>query len=205
MLREILEEREDVIVERWLDCVLAAYPADGGAVFKRLTDPFANPVGSTARDGTRALFRALRGEEATPEELVEHLEGTLRIRAVQAMPASVAVGFVMELKRLVRAELRSHGMMAADPTELRAFEDGVDRLALLAFDVYTRCREDVANVRLREANRKVDWIVDRLNGVALDEEPGDAAPEAEAGRRRDPESLSLPIVDNTRVRGGVSP
>lgn len=191
MLREILEEREDAIVEQWLDCVLAAYPADGGAVFKRRTDRFANPVGSTARAGTRALFRGLRSGGSDLKELAAHLEGTLRIRAVQSMPASTAVGFILDLKRVVRAELKRHGMLGADPTELRAFEDRVDRLALIGFDVYTHCREEIAQLKIREAQRKVSWIVDRLNGATGEDHGAD-------------HRVPLPVVEDSRKRGGVS-
>ncbi len=187
MLRQVLEEREDAIVERWLDRVLAAYPADGGAVFKRRTNQFANPVGHTAREGTRSLYRTLRVESPDEEAVERALGDLLRIRAVQQMPASTAVGFVLDLKSVVRAELAA--IDGADGAEvdrpgLRAFEARVDRLALQAFDVYVAFREELSRLRVREAQRHVAWIVDRLNG-----EEGGAAPSG------------LVEIEDTRVRG----
>lgn len=195
MLRKILEKREDAIVEQWLDCILAAYPADGGAVFKRRTSQFANPVGYTAREAARTLLRTLRSEASAPSELAAPLADVLRIRAVQEMPPSDAVGFVLDLKGVVRAELESH--RSADPAELRAFEDRVDRLALEAFDRYVAFREELARLKVKEARRHVSWIASRLNGTSSEGEP--EAPGNDPGA-----SDALPVVDHTRGRGGVS-
>lgn len=184
MLRQVLEEREDAIVERWLDRVLAAYPADGGAVFKRRTDQFANPVGHTSREGTRALFRTLRSEVPDRETVQEALGDLLRIRAVQQMAASTAVGFVLDLKGVVRDELADADQGDVDRSGLRAFEDRVDRLALQAFDLYVAFREELSRLRVREAQRHVSWIVDRLNGAEGGSEPAE-----------------LVAIEDTRVRG----
>ena len=184
MLRQVLEEREDAIVEQWLDRVLAAYPADGGAVYKRRTDQFANPVGHAAREGTRTLFRTLQSDVPEPEGLEEALGDLLRIRAVQQMPASTAVGFVLDLKAVVREQVKAAGKADLDRPGLRAFEDRVDRLALRAFDLYVAFREELSRLKVREAQRHVSWIVDRLN----------------AGAQGD-EAVELVDILDTRVRG----
>jgi hypothetical protein len=165
-LQAVLQDRRDAIVVRWSDEALAAYPADGGAFFKRQKDRFANPVGHTVRVGTRALFDALvnGGEEAAVRE---QLEAMLKVRAVQQFPASTAVGFVLGLKGAVRAELgevRRRELAA----ELERFEAQVDRLALVAFDVFVDCREQLARVRISEMQRKVSWIVGQLNRRSAD-------------------------------------
>ncbi len=191
MLQEILEVREDALVDAWLDRVLNAYPADGSAVFKRRTNQFANPVGHTSRESVRVVYRALVAD--APDSLhAAALEDLLRIRAVQQMPPSVAVGWVLDLKTLVKEEL-SAWWSPEIRVALRAFEDRVDRLALEAFDLYVAFREELASLKVKEARRHVSWIVDRLNGelAGETEEVGDGA-------------VSLPIVEDTRVRGGVS-
>jgi len=161
-LRTVLQERKDAIVGRWFDEVLAAYPADGGAFFKRQKDQFANPVGHTVREGTRALFDALveGGEETVVRE---RLEDMLKVRAVQQFPASTAVGFVLHLKGAVRAELGAARRAPELADELERFEARIDDLALVAFDVFVACREELARVRIREMQRKVSWIVGQLN------------------------------------------
>lgn len=160
-LQRRLEERKEAIVGRWLDAALSAYPADGSAFFKRGPDRFANPVGHSVREGTSQLYDALVRGVAGPE-LDEHLRDMLRIRAVQEMPASTAVGFVMDLKAAVRAELGEDD--AALTAELARLDERIDRLALAAFDVYVEFRDELARIRIREVQRKVSWIVDRLNG-----------------------------------------
>lgn len=160
-LRQRLEERKEAIVGRWLDAALSAYPADGSAFFKRRRDQFANPVGHSIREGTRGLFDGLL-QDASGPELDEHLRDMLRIRAVQEMPASTAVGFVMDLKAAVRAELDEDD--AALAAELARLDERIDRLALAALDIYVEFRDELARIRIREVQRKVSWIVDRLNG-----------------------------------------
>ncbi len=166
-LRRTLEERQDTIVRRWLDEVLAAYPADGGAFFKRGPDRFTNPVGHSAREGTRLLFSAFLagGDEAAggdAETVSGILRNMLRIRAVQEMPPSTAVGFVLALKAVVRRELDAAETSALGP-DLEELDRRIDRLALTAFDIYVEHREELAAIRVREVRRKVSWIVDRLN------------------------------------------
>jgi hypothetical protein len=165
-LHAVLQDRKEAIVGRWSDDVLAAYPADGGAFFKRQKDRFANPVGHTVREGTRALFDALV-EEGGEAVLRTPLEDMLKVRAVQQFPASTAVGFVLRLKGAVRAELgeERRRQLAA---ELDRFEERVDRLALIAFDVFVECREQLARVRIDELQRKVSWIVGQLNKRSAD-------------------------------------
>jgi hypothetical protein len=161
-LQHTLEQRKDAIVGRWLDAALSAYPADGGAFFKRGRDRFANPVGHSVREGTRRLFDALI-QGTTGPELDELLRDMLRIRAVQEMAPSTAVGFVLDLKTAVRAELGAPGEPSRE-TALAALDDRIDRLALAAFDIYVEFRDELARIRIREVQRKVSWIVDRLNG-----------------------------------------
>ena len=188
MLRQLLEEREDTMVELWLDRVLAAYPAEGGALLRRPTDRFANPIGHSVRQGTRALFRSLAAGDPITPALAAPLSEMLRIRAVQQIAPSTAVGFVLELKSIVRARLAADGGTDVDPGELRAFEDRVDHLALVAFDVYVSLREELAQLRVSEMRRHVGWIVDRLNGVAAStdsaSEPGQVPVQIQGSRAR---------------------
>jgi hypothetical protein len=126
----------------------------------------------------------LRSQVPEPAAIEGALGDLLRIRAVQQMPASTAVGFVLDLKALVRDQLAAAGREDADRPGLRAFEDRVDQLALRAFDVYVAFREELSRLKVREAQRHVSWIVDRLNAGA---EPDEA--------------IELVDIQDTRVRG----
>jgi hypothetical protein len=80
------------------------------------------------------------------------LEGVVRIRAVQNFSASEAVGFVLLLKPALRAELPAGPEIEAD------LDRRIDQIALAAFDLYARCREQIYEVRLREAGRRSEML-----------------------------------------------
>jgi hypothetical protein len=47
--------------------------------------------------------------------------------------------------------------------ELAELDGEIDRLALVAFDVYARCREILFNIRVDEVKRHVSGLLRRLN------------------------------------------
>ncbi len=174
-LGELLRDKRDMIVQRWLDDGLATYPEDSVSAFKRQKDPFANPIGHSLRLGTRAIFDALL-HGADSDAIQHHLNEIVKIRAVQQMTASEAIRFVFSLKQAVRAEL---GHAARDPQivgELEAFDCEVDRVALVAFDTYVQCREQVSELRISEVKRQVSWIIDRVNRRNTEPEMAPADP-----------------------------
>lgn len=145
-LDEALKARREAVLDRWFQAVLETYPADTARFLAAGGDPFANPVGHTVRQGLERLYDGLAVERTTGE-LAAAIDGIVRIRAVQELAPSAAVGFVYKLKTILREELAGSGLQSA---ESAALENGVDRLALVAFDVYTQCREKIFEIRVRE-------------------------------------------------------
>ena len=180
---QLLQENTDAIVQRWLAPALSAYPADSAALFKRRTDPFANPVGHSLRQGTQGIFEALL-DGADAARIHQHLHEIIKIRAVQQFSASQAVGFVFLLKQAVRAELPN---AADDPqlaVELAKLDEQIDRIALAAFDLFVQQREQVYELRVNEVKRSVSWIVEKMNQRDREPEPA----------RNDP-ALECPTTD----------
>lgn len=168
-LGERLRQNRDAIIQRWLEGILATYPPDSSALFRDQKDSFANPVGRSLRVGTHGVFDALF-QTADAETVREYLHEIIKIRAVQQLSASQAVSFVFQLKEAIRAEL---GESIGDPrvsAELVELEGKIDRVALTAFDVFVQCREQICELRVNEAKRRVSWVVDKLNkkGVELE-------------------------------------
>ncbi len=161
-LRETLEGKKKQIVARWLDDALSMYAQDASAAFGRQKDQFANPVGHSLREGTSAIFEALL-EGSDAEKIRRHLNEIIKIRAVQQFAASSALSFVFRLKDIVREEVAGEVDGAADSQEYRMFEQKVDEVALVAFDVYVECREQLFEIRANEMKRSVSWVVDKLN------------------------------------------
>jgi hypothetical protein len=161
-LAELLLQKRDAIARRWMGDALQAYAADSSALFGKEKDPFGNPVGHSLRQGTRGVVEAvLEGRGA--EDIRRHLQEMIKIRAVQQMPPSQAVGFVFSLKQAIRAELGDAAGSAEHAVELARLDGQIDRIALMAFDVYTQCREQVSELRINEVKRSVSWVVDRIN------------------------------------------
>ena len=160
-LSDLLREHQSAIARRWQEDVLRTYSEEAVVAFGRERDRFANPVGHRVREAADAVVQDLL-DERDPDTMVRHFAEVIRIRAVQQFTAAEAVGFVLRLKDIIRAEL---GPPNEHPAAAAAWDDldrRIDRLALSAFDVYTRCREEVYELRMNEVKRQVSWVLDRM-------------------------------------------
>ena len=146
VLNEALAAKRGAVLERWFQAVLATYPEETARFLAGGADPFANPVGHTVREGLGRLYDRFVAD-VPASELSAAIDGIVRIRAVQEFSPSAAVGFVYTLRGILREELAD---TALDPADRAALENGVDRLALVAFDVYMQCREKIFEIRVRE-------------------------------------------------------
>jgi hypothetical protein len=152
-LREFLQTRRAAIVDRWTDRTLQVYPPDAARRMRRERDRFQNPVGHLTRKSLEELFDGLvAGRPAG--EMTAALDGIVRIRAVQDLSPSQAMGFVFLLKGAVRDELANEVR-----PDLAALDSGVDRLALEAFDHYARCREQIHQLRQNEIRRQTSGLM----------------------------------------------
>ena len=105
------------IIHEWLAKLEPVNPA---------TDPFHNPVGHTVGEVLPILADVALGERPLADA-AEPLDRLMRIRAVQEVRPSEAVGFLLP-----------HAS-----------------LALMAFDAYMRCREELHAIQLRELRKRV--------------------------------------------------
>ncbi len=149
MLGDLLQQKKTAIGERWLASLLASYGDDTATFLKGQRNRFANPVGQTFANATRAILdELLDGMDAA--SLCTHLEEIIKIRAIQEFTPAEAVSFVFLLKDAVREEI---GAAAGEPDNLAALQEietRIDQLALFAFDIFVKCREQVYSLRLRE-------------------------------------------------------
>ncbi len=166
---ELLQQKKEAIVQRWLDGALAAYPEESAAAFGRQKDPFGNPVGHRLRVGTRTIVEALLdGTDADDERIQQSLHEIIKIRAVQQFSASLAVGFVFLLKDAIRAELGDAVTGQRCLPDLTGFERRIDGVSLAAFDIFVECRERVSELRINEVKRRVSWAVEKMNQSGLE-------------------------------------
>lgn len=181
-LDELLSQRKDAILARWLEAALSAYPEEGSAAFARNKDPFANPVGHSLRVGTREVFEALLGG-MDEERIRQHLHEIIRIRAVQDLTPSRAVGFVFDLKEAVRVELGDQVEDLGLARELASYQGLIDKVSLAAFDIFVECRQKLSELRINEVKRQVSWVVGKINARGPDSElaPAERAAAAPGG------------------------
>lgn len=142
------------IVERWIECILESYPEDTSRFLRKEKDPFANPVRNTILQGIEGVYDEILSEGDRPDALNAFLDKVIRIRSVQDFSPSQALAFVFSLKTVIREvldkELRENHLYEA----LSRLDSRVDALALRAFDVYMRCREEIYELRVGEVKRQ---------------------------------------------------
>jgi hypothetical protein len=148
----LLAENRSAIISGWRDAIAASYPADSAKFLTRKSNQFSNPVGHAIRQESEAIFDALL-EDSPPEGLAASLDHVIRIRAVQEFTPADAVRFIYLLKDVIHKEIENELKRDGLATELLRFESRIDQLALMAFDIYMACREQLYRIRAGEIKK----------------------------------------------------
>jgi hypothetical protein len=162
MLREVLAAKRDAIVQAWLARTLQTYPEHTSRFLDRERDRFRNPVGHSLKEALPALFDELLGD-MDAARIAPLLDGIVRIRAVQDFTAAQAVAFLFLLKKVVREALGGAAPGGVTGGEVASLEERIDEMALLAFDLFVKCRERIYEIRTNEARRRV-YLLERMDG-----------------------------------------
>ena len=163
-LKGLLKENETAIVQKWLDCVLETYPADSANFLRTQKDQFANPVGNTIKEELRSVFHELVHEDGN-EGVKAFLDKIIRIRAVQDFSPAVAIAFVFDLKNIVR-EVIGKGVESQNVYgALSLFEARIDEMGLIAFNIYSECREKLYELRVREVKSSAYLLLKKANMI----------------------------------------
>lgn len=163
-LQKLLEENKSVILSRWFNSILETYPADTKQFLRTKKDQFDNPVAHRISSGIEGIFSQILNE-AEGKEVSPFLDKIIRVRAVQDFNPSQAVAFIFDLKRLVREELGEDVREGQLSEELWKFELEIDRMGLLALDIYMKCREEIYELRVNEVKRSVSRLIERANKI----------------------------------------
>ena len=168
-LKNLIAENRSTIISRWSNAIIDTYPHDATQFIRRQKDQFANPVGSSIRDGVEGIVDGLgRGE--TLEQMGGPLDRIIRIRAVQKFTAAEALRFVFDLKRIVGELVGKQKDQAEYQEELASFSAFVDEMALKAFEIYVSCRVKLYEIRLNDEQRRVYLLLKRANMLCEDAE-----------------------------------
>lgn len=171
-LKNLLLERKAAIVERWFRLILETYHPDTSSFMKREKDRFANPVGNSISHGVEAVFDELiQGKD--PVEVAPLLDQIIRIRAVQDFNPSQAISFVLALKDAIRENLKDEIRDGQFLSEILILESRIDKLTLLSFDLYMKCREKLYELKTNQLRDSTARLLKRANlvvGIPEEEE-----------------------------------
>jgi hypothetical protein len=160
---KMLSARKDQIVKAWFDHVVRSYPADSAKFLQNVKDQFANPVGSQTLKSLGDVFNAIVTEKSC-EEIVPLLDPAIRVRAVQEFSPSASVSFVFRLKTLVREifekEINEGAVTQAD---LDHFDQTVDGICLIAFDIYMGCREQIFKFKAEHVKSRTLKLLEKAD------------------------------------------
>lgn len=154
-----LRKQKDTVVETWFDLIVAGYPGLS-AVFLRKQNRFGNPVGMRLHEAAGELYDELM-RESLSENASQYLDEMMRIRAVQEFTPGEAVGVIFMLKKALRKVFKDEMKDAKLAAEVMTLCDRVDEMALLAFNTYCSCREQLYEMRVHEIKTRVSGLLRR--------------------------------------------
>lgn len=149
LLKDFLLEKRPAILAGWLESILEAYPEGSRDFFRNKGDSFSNPIGSTLRQGIEKLYQEIL--HPTDAAISGSLLGPIiRIRALENLLPSQAIGFIPLLKEIIKEGLEGRFLESPYFREWLILSDTIDRLTLQAFDIYMECREKVHQLKVKE-------------------------------------------------------
>lgn len=161
---EALERHKQKVIEAWFQKVIETYPEETTKFLKSQKNPFLNPVGGAIREGLEGIINWITSGGKS-DEVIPFLDRIIRIRAVQEFRPSEALQFIMDLKTVIRS------VCSKDlPTAFEDLDALVDRLLMESFDVFSKCREDLYEIRVQEIKNRTFRLLQRA-GVLYEISP----------------------------------
>jgi len=156
-LATLLKQKRETILGEWFDRIAGSYPRATSEFLAKQADRFGNPVGHAVSQSIGAIYDQVVSA-MNRDELLHALDGIIRIRSVQDFSPSEAVAFVFQLKAVIRDVMDEQLRGSEKWDDLADLESRVDRVALLAFEKYTECREKLHEI----GNRQIESRTIRL-------------------------------------------
>jgi hypothetical protein len=164
-LTTLLKQKRKAILGQWFQLVIETYPRATSDLLAKQQDQFSNPVGHTSAESLARVYDQIQSSMDTGE-LMDALDGIIRIRSIQDFTPSEAVGFIFDLKTVIRGVVDAEGRGGDALSELASLDSKIDRVALLAFEKYMACREKLHAIRNSEIKKKMVELSHRENAGA---------------------------------------
>lgn len=138
------------VADKWAEMVFATYPLETAGFLRTRNDPFTNPVAHMTRRAAGVIYDAIAGEEIDRQEVKDAIERFIRLRAVQKFAPGESMAVFSALKPLLREAILPEMLRAGQLDNYLNIESRLDTIILLAFDMYMKARETLAESRIRE-------------------------------------------------------
>jgi hypothetical protein len=162
----LLSQKKAAILGQWLSMIYESYPPETAIFLRKEKNRFDNPAGYRISEGLAGLYGVLL-QEMERDQIMACLDEIIRIRALQNFTPSQALAFIFLLKNVIRQELAAEIQQENLAAELLDLESRIDGLALLGFDVYTKRREKIYEIKADEAKRRISGLM-RKTGLTED-------------------------------------
>ena len=163
----------DVVIDEWVNAIFATYPLQTTGFLRTVKDPFTNPVADMTREAARTVYEAVSGWDKKPEDVKDAIDRLVHLRAVQTFLPRQGMLVFYVLKPILRKQILPLMKGEKELHEYLEAESRLDTIALLAFDIYMKSRETVAENRIQEIKNQhaqlVRWA-QRVGGSPLDTE-----------------------------------
>src|SRR5665648_255213 len=156
-LSTLLSQKKAAILGRWLNMIYDSYPPETAIFLRKEKNRFDNPAGYRISEGLEGLYGVLL-QEMERDQVLTCLDEIIRIRALQNFTPSQALAFIFLLKIVIRQELAEEIQKENLAAAMLDLESRIDGLALLGFDVYTKRREKIFEIKADEAKRRVSGL-----------------------------------------------
>jgi hypothetical protein len=144
-LTELVLQQRNAIAEAWFEMVMQTCPPETAKFLRSEQDRFANPMGIALREGVAGLVDGI-AQTYGPEEIYPLLDELVRMRAVQEMAPSQALGFLLQVKAAFRSVLGSQ----VSPQDYWKLDSRADAVLLFAFDIFMHHTQTINEIRTQE-------------------------------------------------------
>jgi hypothetical protein len=171
----ILVDERETVLEMWFDAIAKTYPRQTSDFLAKQKDRFRNPLGYAIERAIGPIYEQIV-TDMNETELLDSLDGIVRIRSVQEFNPSEAVAFVFDLKTIIREVVGDRSIVLEQSGALAEIDSRIDRVAMLAFDKYMECRQKLFEIRTDEIRRQATHILKRFTSEPRDSQTnGDPA------------------------------
>ena len=161
-LATFLERNREAILEKWFEAIINTYPKQTSDILAKQKDRFRNPIGYAIERSIGPTYDQIV-TDMDADGLRSALDSIVRIRSIQEFAPSKALAFVFQLKSVIRDALGDQARELERSGGLAELDARIDRVALLAFDQYTECREQLFEIRAREIRSQSIKLLERIN------------------------------------------